>query len=55
MTVFTHRRARSAQGHAVPGGERHRGYVLVGTATEKSFSGVQGDIFKIMRGLKLKA
>ena len=56
MTVFTHRagalRLKVMLCLVV---ERHRGYVLVGTATEKSFPEYKAIFFKIMRGLKLKA
>ncbi|HSV96045.1 MAG TPA: hypothetical protein VLM75_03820 [Spirochaetota bacterium] len=55
MTVFTHRagalRLKVLLCLVV---ERHRGYVLVCTATEKSYPAFKETFFKIMRSLKLE-
>lgn len=55
MTVFTHRsgalRLKVMLCLVV---ERHRGYVLVGTATEKSFPEYKPVFFRILRSMKLE-
>ncbi|MDI9424173.1 MAG: hypothetical protein QM472_04980 [Spirochaetota bacterium] len=55
MTVFSHRagalRLKVMLCLVV---ERHRGYVLVGTATEKSFPEYKPIFFKIIRSMKLE-
>ena len=55
MTVFTHRagalRLKVLLCLVV---DRHRGYVLVCTATEKTYPALRESFFKIMRSLKLE-
>ncbi len=55
MTVFTHRAgALKLKVMLCLVVERHRGYVLVGTATEQSFPEYKGAFFKIIRSLKIE-